>query len=190
MVAVRASFREKTQPELTLNKLVFIDESGTHPGIGPRRGWSKKGTPLFGPEQPYARGRHVSMIAAIRLKDGVCAKMTTDGGVKTTTFKNFVHDKLVPVLRRGDIVCWDNINLHKNKDVKKWLEDAGVQILSLPPYSPDLNPIEAAWAFVKDWIRKRCPQSTSELKTLMRRALDRIKPQFVAGWFSYCGYNP
>ncbi len=85
-------------------------------------------------------------------------------------------------------VCWDNINIHKNKDLISAIEDVGASVLRLPPYSPDLNPIEAVWAFAKDWIRTRYPDSVPKLKTLMRKALDRVKPSQVRGWSKYCGF--
>lgn len=129
------------------------------------------------------------MIAALRIEDGICAKMTVDGGVRAKSFKSFVEKRLLPVLKKGDVVCWDNINLHKNKQIVAAIESVGASVLPIPPYSPDLNPIEAAWSYVKDWIRKHFPDSVTELKTLMRRALDRIKSMSVIGWFKYCGYN-
>ena len=170
------------QPTLDVSKLVFIDESGCHPGIGPRRGWSPRGQPLFGPEQHYARGKHVSMIAAMD-HSGVIAKMTVRGGVKAKSFRAFVEQKLIPVLDVGHIVCWDNIHLHKNKALLTLIKDAGASVLPLPKYSPDVNPIEAAWAKVKSWIRKHGPDDVQSLRKLMRQGLDRIKPADAIGWF-------
>ena len=179
-------FRKK-QCKLDSNRLVFIDESGCHPGIGPRRGWAPRGKPLFGPEQTYARGQHVSMIAALRV-DGISALMTVNGGVKTHDFLRFVEERLVPTLRPGDIVCWDNINMHKNQDVVAAVENAGATILRLPRYSPDLNPIEAAWAKVKTLVRRAMPNNVGELKAAIRRALRRIRGSDALGWLKYCGF--
>lgn len=177
-----------TQACLDSEKLVFIDESGCHPGIGPMRGWSPRGSILSGPEQPYARGQHVSMVAALTLK-GISALMTVDGGVKTLDFARFVTQRLVPTLRPGDIICWDNINMHKNAHVVNAVESAGATILKRPRYSPDLNAIEAAWAKAKHWIRKLAPSTVPELKDAMRRALHRIRGSDAAGWIKYCGYS-
>ena len=187
VVAERALFR-RGQHELDSTRLVFIDESGCHPGIGPLRGWAPRGKPLFGPEQSYARGQHVSMIAALTM-DGVSALMTVNGGVKTTDFLRFVEQRLVPTLRPGDVVCWDNINMHKNAVVVGAVEDAGAQVLRLPRYSPDLNPIEAAWAKVKALVRRATPTNVSELKAAIRRGLHRVRGSDALGWFKYCGYT-
>ena len=105
VAAARAQFLNE-QRTLPAENLIFIDESGCHPGIGPRRGWSLKGKPLFGPEQVYARKQHVSIIGAISL-DGLIAKATLRGGVGSGQFYRFVERQLVPVLRPGP-----STNLH------------------------------------------------------------------------------
>jgi hypothetical protein len=89
---------EKTRHALNVEDLIFIDESGCHPGIGPLRGWSPKGVPLWGLEQSYARGQHISVVGAISLK-GLIAKATVRGGVGSKQFRRFVEKQLVPVLR-------------------------------------------------------------------------------------------
>ena len=167
--------------------LIFIDESGCHPGIGPLRGWAPKGAPLVGPEQSYARKKHVSIVGAIGL-DGPIAYATTRGGVGSREFRNFVERRLVPKLRRGDIVCLDNLNAHKNKRTRELIEAAGATLLFLPPYSPDLNPIEAAWAKLKHLVRKLAPQTVGALRSAMRRAWNQITAKNTEGWFRYCGY--
>ncbi len=187
MVAERAVFCAH-QAALDPDRLVFIDEAGCHPGIGPRRGWALVGEPLVGPDQPYARGQHVSFIGALRF-DGISAMMTTDGGVKTKDFLRFVEQRLVPTLRVGDIVCWDNINMHKNAKVIAAIENAGASVIFLPRYSPDMNPIEAAWAKAKAIIRRSAPTCVRGLKVAIRRALRRIRPTDAAGWFKYCGFG-
>lgn len=128
------------------------------------------------------------MIAALDI-NGVRASMTTDGGVKTKDFLRFVRKRLVPTLRPGDIVCWDNINMHKNATVVAEVLATGATIVRLPRYSPDYNPIEAAWAKAKAWIRRLAPGTVTELKQAMRRALSRIRGSDAVGWFRYCGYG-
>jgi len=187
VVEERAEFID-AQAQFDVGRLVFIDESGCHPGIGPRRGWSERGIPLYGPEQAYARGRHVSMVAALTL-DGISALMTVRGGVKSKDFEKFVFTKLVPTLFSGDVVLWDNLNLHKRADFRDAIEAVGAIVVQLPRYSPDLNPIEPAWEKVKSWIRKRCPKTVNELRNLMRRGLHRIRASDALGWFTYCGYG-
>ncbi len=171
-----------------MSRVFFIDEAGCHPGIGPRRGWAPVGQRLYAPEEPYSRGRHVSMIGALTL-DGIATYMTVDGGVKGKAFQRFVKQRLVPRLQPGDIVCLDNVNMHKSKVVREAIEATGASLLFLPRYSPDLNPIEAAWAKVKHFIRKAMPATVSELKAVMRRALRRVSASDARGWIKYCGYS-
>ena len=142
---------------------------------------------MFGPEQTYARGRHVSMIAALTT-DGITALKTVRGGVKAKDFNDFVLNRLVPTLKPGDIVLWDHLNHHKSAELHAAIEAAGAEVMMLPKYSPDLNPIEAAWSKVKAWLRKRCPETVTELRKLMRRALRAIRPRDACGWFRYAGY--
>jgi transposase len=179
---------ENIRHALNVEDLIFIDESGCHPGIGPLRGWSPKGVPLWGPEQSYARGRHVSVVGAISL-EGLIAKSTVRGGVGSKQFRRFVERQLVPVLRPGHVVCMDNLNAHKNKKVRDLIEDAGATILFLPPYSPDFNPIEAAWAKMKHLIRKYSATCVGSLRQAIYRACRHLRPEDIRGWFRYCGYR-
>ncbi len=128
------------------------------------------------------------MIAALTVK-GISALMTVCGGVKGADFEWFVFNKLIPTLQRGDVVLWDNLNLHKRADLRAAIESVGACVVQLPRYSPDLNPIEAAWGKVKAWIRKRWPKNVAQLRSLIRRGLRRIRPSDARGWFNYCGYS-
>lgn len=127
------------------------------------------------------------MIGALRLDEGIIASMTLRGGVKGKTFLDFLA-RLAPRLHRGDIVCLDHLNLHKSTAARALVEAAGATLLFLPKYSPDLNPIEAAWSKVKGLLRKAAPGTVSKLRTAMRAALRTITRQDTAGWFQYCGY--
>lgn len=168
--------------------MVFIDESGCHPGIGPLRGWALKGEPLMGPEQVYARKQHISIIGAITV-DGIIARATVRGGVGSREFRRFVERQLVPALRPGQVVCMDNLNAHKNKAVRQLIEDAGATILFLPPYSPDFNPIEAAWSKLKHFIRKLSAKTVGTLRQAIYGAFKKLTPSDARGWFRYCGYD-
>ena len=130
---------------------------------GPLRGWSPKGAALLGPEQVYARGQHVSIVGALSTQ-GLIAKMTVRGGVGTKEFRRFVSKQLIPVLQPGPVVCLDNLNAHKNKQVREMIKDVGASIYFLPPYSPELNPIEAAWSKLKHFIRKYQTQTIVQLR--------------------------
>ena len=166
---------------------MFVDESGCHPGIGPLRGWAPRGLPLVGPEQVYALKQHVSIIGALSL-DGLIAHMTIRGGVGTRELRRFVETRLVQVLRPGRVVFWDNLNAHKNKRIRKLIEDCGASVQFLPPYSPDFNPIESAWSKLKHFIRKYPAHTIVELRHAIYRAYGRITASDAVGWFRRCGY--
>lgn len=172
---------------MRVEDLIFIDESGCHPGIGPLRGWAPKGVPLVGPEQVYARKQHISIIGAIGY-DGPIARGTVRGGVGSREFRRFIEKQLAPHLRPGHIVCMDNLSAHKNKKVRELVEAAGASVLFLPPYSPDFNPIEAAWAKIKHLVRKYAARTVAELRLAIYRAWNRLSLSNIRGWFRYCGY--
>lgn len=186
MVAARSSFCQLRE-DLPVEQLIFIDESGCHPGIGPLRGWAPKGVPLFGPEQVYARKQHISIIGAIGF-DGTIARATVRGGVGSREFRRFIEHALVPHLQPGHIVCMDNLNAHKNKAVRELIQAKDADVLFLPPYSPDFNPIEAAWAKLKHLVRKYETTSVNELRQAIYRAWRHLSHLDVLGWFRYCGY--
>lgn len=127
------------------------------------------------------------MVAALT-SEGITALMTVRGGVRAKSFERFVRQRLVPTLRPGDIVAWDNLNLHKRRDLVAAVEAVGATVLFLPRYSPDLNPIEPAWGKAKAWIRKHQPRTVAKLRELIRRSLRRIKPSDAEGWIRYAGY--
>ena len=168
--------------------MIFLDESGCHPGIGPRRGWARQGEVLCGPEQVYSLKQHISIIGAIRV-DGLVAKATLRGGVGKKQFRRFVERHLVPILRPGDIVCMDNLRAHWSKEVRELIEATGASIMFFPPYSPDFNPIEAVWAKVKHLVRKHRAGSISGLRQAIYKALTKITQSDVEGYLRYAGYN-
>jgi len=127
------------------------------------------------------------MIAALRA-DGITAHLNVNGGVKTSDFHRFVEQHLARTLRPGDLVCWDNINMHKNKRVLAAVEATGARVVFLPRYSPDLNPIEAAWSKVKTLVRARQPQTRRALRYAIRTAISKIRQSDALGWFRYCGF--
>lgn len=178
----------KLQKKLKPEDLIFIDESGCHPGIGPLRGWAPRGEPLHGPEQVYALKKHISIVGAIGLS-GPIARATVRGGLGSKEFRPFVKQRLVPKLRRGQIVCMDNLNAHKNLGVRELIEGVGASILFLPPYSPDFNPIEAAWAKLKHLVRKARSGTIKELRQAIYSAWRKLSAADIGGWFRYCGYD-
>jgi transposase len=128
------------------------------------------------------------MICSIWL-DGSTACMTVDGATDTDVFRTYVAEVLVPKVRPGDIVVMDNLAPHKSAPTLALLELAGAQVLFLPAYSPDLNPIEKMWSKVKALLRAAEARSPADLETAIGQALARVTAQDAKNWFASCGYS-
>jgi transposase len=128
------------------------------------------------------------MIASIRL-DGSTACMTLEGATDTESFRAYVQAVLVPTLRSGDIVVMDNLSPHKSDPTLALITQVGAQVLFLPAYSPDLNPIEMMWSKVKQWLRSAEARTGADLIAAIGQALARVTPQDALNWFAHCGYS-
>jgi transposase len=128
------------------------------------------------------------MISSIRL-DGATACLALDGTTDTESFRAYVREVLVPTLRPGDIVVMDNLSPHKSGQTTALIVNAGAEVLFLPAYSPDLNPIEKMWSKVKSLLRAAEARTSAELITAIGQALAQVTPQDALGWFASCGYS-
>jgi transposase len=128
------------------------------------------------------------MISSIRL-DGSTACMALEGTTDTESFRAYVRTVLAPTLRPGDIVVMDNLSPHKSDPTLTLITRAGAQVLFLPAYSPDLNPIEMMWSKVKNWLRGLEARTHTELILAIGQALARVTPQDALNWFAHCGYS-
>lgn len=137
---------------------------------------------------PHGHWYTTTMISAIRL-DGSTAAMAIEGATDTEVFRAYVEKVLCPVLRAGDIVVMDNLSPHKNEVTLSLIEGAGASVLFLPPYSPDLNPIEKMWSKVKQSLRSAEARTREELLEAIDRALQTVTAKDAMGWFASCGYS-
>jgi transposase len=137
---------------------------------------------------PGDRGGNLSTIGAIGV-DGIRTGLSVPGAIDGETMLFFVEELLVPTLTRGDIVLMDNASIHKLDDIEDAIEAAGAGLLFLPPYSPDLNPIEHAWSKVKARLRALKPRTPPALLDALVTAFAAITPQDLQGWFRHCGYQ-
>jgi transposase len=128
------------------------------------------------------------MISSIRL-DGSTACMALEGATDTETFRAYVREVLLPTLRPGDLIVMDNLSPHKSDQTLALLAAAGAQVLFLPAYSPDLNPIEKMWSKIKGLLRSAEARTAADLITAIGQALARITPKDALGWFTSCGYS-
>jgi len=138
--------------EYSIEDIVYIDESGIDHNMIQEHCWIKKGTQFIGERCGSARGR-TSVIAALN-HNNINAPMVYNGTMNTAFFLAWLEQFLVPSLSKGQVVVMDNASIHKNIRVKEIIEAANCYLLYLPPYSPDLNPIENYWAVMKKYIRK------------------------------------
>jgi transposase len=128
------------------------------------------------------------MISSVRL-DGSTAAMVIDEATSAEVFREYVRQVLAPTLRPGDIVVLDNLSAHKDTQAIRLMESAGAQVWFLPPYSPDLNPIEKMWSKVKEFLRNAKARTEELLFNAIAAALKTITTEDAQGWFAACGYR-
>ena len=137
---------------------------------------------------PAGRYATLTLMSAIRL-EGVVAPMLLDGPVNAETFAGYVENCLAPALEPGDILMMDNLAAHKSARITQAVEDAGCRLVYLPPYSPDLNPIENMWSKVKAGMRKTAARTFDAVVDAVKEALRGISLDDCQGYFEHCGYG-
>lgn len=167
-------------------RLVFLDESGCNIAMAPSYGWAPRGEPALD-YKPANWGKNVTMVAAITLQ-GVIAHDNFEGAMNTPRFLAFLNAKLCPALLPGDVVVMDNLRPHHAPGVRELVEATGAELLYLPPYSPDLNPIELMWSSVKHHLRKAKVRCANLLSSWINHALEHVDFAHFGGWFEHCGY--
>jgi transposase len=167
-------------------RLVFLDETGCTVNMTRQHGWALRGESVC-QRVPGSRGRNISVVGAIR-SDRVLCYDVMPGSLNKEKWQAFVREKLAPALYPGDVLVLDNLRVHKDPVALQWLNDAGVLVLFQPPYSPDLNPIELCWAFIKRHLRKIGEGNPSKMKRAIRRALERVTSRHLEAWFAHCCY--
>ena len=166
---------------------MFIDESGSTITMTRIRGRSRRGHRCVD-RVPRNRGNVITIIGALR-STGMEAMMTIEGGTSGEVFLAYVEKVLAPTLRPGDIVVWDNLGAHKTEAVREAVRKTGAELKFLPPYSPDLSPIEMAWSKVKEWLRSAKARCRDSLDEALHHATEAVTPQDAMGWFGACGYR-
>jgi transposase len=177
---------EETLIEM-LDHLKFIDESGAHLGLTRLCGRAVPGVRVV-EATPGFSGPHYTLVAALSLQ-GIQAPLMFEGAMNTTTFETYVEQVLSPTLCAGDIVLADNLTAHKSDAARVAIEARGAHLEFLPPYSPDLNPIEKCWAQVKQALRTAKARTWDDLLIAVRDALLAVTPHDAAAWFAHCGYQ-
>ena len=168
-------------------RLVFLDESGSTISMTRRYARAPRGEPAYD-SVPRNRGTVTTMLGALTV-DGLVAMACYEGGTDGDRFVAFLEQIFAPELVPGDLVIMDNLAAHKDARVKPLLESLGAKAIYLPPYSPDLNPIEPAWAKLKSWLRTAKARTIEALDAAIATGMDLITPEDAEGWFRHCGYR-
>jgi transposase len=166
--------------------VVFVDETWASTNMARRTGRSPRGQPLVMPV-PFGHWKTTTFVAALR-SDGLTAPTVIDGAMTGEVFEAYVRQQLVPALTPGDVVVMDNLACHKRPGVRRAIEAAGCDLLLLPPYSPDLNPIELAFSKLKRLLRSAGERTVDGLWSFLGRALDAFAPAECRNYFRHCGY--
>jgi len=168
-------------------RVVFVDESGAKTNMTRLRGRALKGARVVD-ATPHGHWCTTTVIGSIRL-NGSSACMAVDGATDKDVFREYVRRVLAPALRPGDIVVVDNLAAHKDTEARLLIEAAQAELCFLPPYSPDLNPIEKMWSKIKAFLRAAKARTQEELYEQIGSALKTVTQQDVEGWFRSCGYT-
>jgi transposase len=176
------------QPDLDPERLVFIDETWASTAMARTHGRALRGARLRA-GIPHGHWKTTTFVAGLRLS-GIVAPMVLDGPINRVSFEAYVTHVLVPELRPGDIVVMDNLASHKASAVRNAIEAAGAKLLFLPPYSPDFNPIENAFAKLKALLRKAAERTVAGLWATIGTLIDLFTPTECANYFAAAGYVP
>lgn len=172
---------------IPIDRLVFLDESGVHVAMHRTHTWVKRGTEYI-ERVPMNWGRTLTLLGAMR-HTGWVILQTMFATANADRFVAWLTRHLLPKLRCGDVLVMDNLRAHHDRRVGPACRQRGIQVLYLPPYSPDLNPIEPGWALQKQQVRKHAPRTADHLRRVARRARYRITPRHCRHWFVHAGYN-
>ncbi len=167
--------------------MIFIDETWAKTNMTRLRGRAPRGERLIA-KVPHGHWKTTTLIAALD-QGGMRCSATVDGPVDEDVFEAFCRQVLAPTLRPGDLVVMDNLSSHKTAAVRQAIEETGATTVYLPPYSPDLNPIELAFSKLKQLMRSAEHRTVRSLWTDTQRMLDQITASDAAGFFRHCGYS-
>jgi transposase len=175
------------QLDLDPDRLVFLDETATNTKMARRYGRAPRGERCR-VAVPFGHWKTITVTAGLRAS-GLTAIALLDGPMTGDRFRSYVEDTLVPILKRGDTVILDNLPAHKVAGIRERVEAAGARLLYLPAYSPDLNPIEQAFAKLKAILRAEAARTITDLWNTIRNAFKRFTPDECRNYLTAAGYD-
>jgi transposase len=184
---LRAAWRSLVAREIHAEQLVFVDEMGANISLAPLYAWSRRGERAFG-SVPRNWGKNVTLLASMSL-EGMGPCLAVEGSTTTVVFEAYLKRVLVPSLQAGQVVVMDNLSAHKGSKVRELIESRGCELIYLPPYSPEYNPIEEAFAKLKALLRKAGARSREVLIEAMGLALEALTARDARNFFEHRGYR-
>jgi transposase len=186
-VARKRAEWKRSQSQIDPDRVVFIDETWAKTNMTRTYGRSQRGTRIT-ERVPAGRWETTTFVGALRA-DGFVAPLTVDGPINGSLFRAWIEQHLAPTLSTGDVVIMDNLSSHKVAGVREAIEAAGAELRYLPPYSPDLNPIELAFSKLKKLLRDGAERTVETLWNLCGRVLDQFSAEECRNYFRHCGYR-
>lgn len=171
-----------------IGKIVFIDETGINTKMARLRGRCQRGHRLVA-SIPHGHWKTLTFIAGLR-HDRLTAPWVIDGAMDGDAFVQYIKTQLGPTLSEGDVVVLDNLSAHKRQEAEQAVRERGAWLLFLPPYSPDLNPIELAFSKLKAHLKRLAPRTVDDLWKAAGTVCDLFKPDECANFFKEDGYDP
>ena len=184
---MRAAWLLLVAGQIDARRLVFVDEMGSNAALSPLYAWSRRGERAFG-SAPRNWGKNVTLLASITA-EGLGPCLAVEGSTTREVFEAYLEHVLAPALRPGQVVVMDNLSSHKGGRVREIVERHGCELVYLPPYSPDFNPIEQAFSKVKGLMRKAEARTREALIEAMGWALSAVSARDARRFFDHCGYR-
>jgi transposase len=183
----RATWRVMVAATVEPERLVFVDECGTHTSLAPIYGYAPRGERLR-LSVPRKRGKNTTLLSSMSL-EGMGPSLTVEGATTSVVFETYVEQVLAPSLCPGQILVMDNLGAHRPRRVRELIEGRGCELVYLPAYSPDYNPIEEAFAKIKNLLRKAAARTKESLVEAIGVALSAVSAADARGYFEHAGYR-
>ena len=173
--------------QVETERLVFVDEMGTNTSLSAIYAWAPKGKRAYC-SVPRNRGANTTVLSSMSLR-GMGSSLTVEGPTTSAVFEAYVEQVLAPDLRRGQVVVMDNLSAHKGERIRELIEERGCELIYLPSYSPDFNPIEEAFSKIKRLLRKAQARTKEALVEAIGLALSAVTTEDVRSFFEHCDYR-
>jgi transposase len=173
--------------QVEAKRLLFVDEMGTNTSLSLVYAWASKGQRAYC-SVPRNRGKNTTVLSSMSV-EGMGPSLTVEGATTSAVFEAYVEQVLAPTLRNGQVVVMDNLSAHKGERVRELIEERGCELIYLPSYSPDFNPIEEAFSKIKGLLRKAEARTKEALVEAIGSALSAVTSRDARGFFEHCGYR-